>query len=195
MMSLPRRALSDLKVLVVESAGAGAGRAVLAGAASTLAFFPREGAASRPRRPAAARRSRRVAGPALRVRALMAPRSRACRWSFPPRARRCCREVQRLSVPGRAGSRIMAYKTDPREVRSVAARRGAARHEGLSARVRVQRRRVTTTLHPAACDAAVAVRLARRAIAREALEEWLFANQPGDDAGRRSGRRRARSGR
>jgi uncharacterized membrane protein/protein-disulfide isomerase len=33
-------------------------------------------------------------------------------------------------------------------------------------------------LHPAACEAAVAVRLAREKGKAEAMEEWLFANQP-----------------
>jgi protein-disulfide isomerase/uncharacterized membrane protein len=37
---------------------------------------------------------------------------------------------------------------------------------------------VTTNLHPAACEAAVAVRLAREQGTSAALEEWLFANQP-----------------
>jgi protein-disulfide isomerase len=37
---------------------------------------------------------------------------------------------------------------------------------------------VTTSLHPAACDAAVAVRLAREHDRVVPLEEWLFANQP-----------------
>ena len=34
-----------------------------------------------------------------------------------------------------------------------------------------------TTLHPAACDAAVAVRLARAHNKGEALEEWLYTHQ------------------
>jgi uncharacterized membrane protein/protein-disulfide isomerase len=37
---------------------------------------------------------------------------------------------------------------------------------------------VTSDLHPAGCEAAVAVRLARQHGKAEALEEWLFANQP-----------------
>ena len=37
---------------------------------------------------------------------------------------------------------------------------------------------VSTDVHPAACDAAVAVRLAREKGKAEAMEEWLFANQP-----------------
>jgi protein-disulfide isomerase len=34
------------------------------------------------------------------------------------------------------------------------------------------------TLHPAACEAAVAVRLAREKGKADAMEDWLFANQP-----------------
>jgi uncharacterized membrane protein len=37
---------------------------------------------------------------------------------------------------------------------------------------------VSADVHPAACDAAVAVRLAREKGKAEAMEEWLFANQP-----------------
>lgn len=37
---------------------------------------------------------------------------------------------------------------------------------------------VTNDIHPAACEAAVAVRLAREKGRTDAMEEWLFANQP-----------------
>ena len=37
---------------------------------------------------------------------------------------------------------------------------------------------VTQDLHPSACEAAVAVRLAREKGKAEAMEEWVFANQP-----------------
>jgi len=37
---------------------------------------------------------------------------------------------------------------------------------------------LSTDVHPAACDAAVAVRLAHEKGKGEAMEEWLFANQP-----------------
>jgi uncharacterized membrane protein/protein-disulfide isomerase len=38
---------------------------------------------------------------------------------------------------------------------------------------------VTTVVHPAACAAAVAVRLARRNGQEEPMEEWLYSHQPG----------------
>jgi protein-disulfide isomerase len=37
---------------------------------------------------------------------------------------------------------------------------------------------VSTSLHPAACEAAVAVRLARTHNREEQMIEWVFANQP-----------------
>jgi len=37
---------------------------------------------------------------------------------------------------------------------------------------------IQQTLHPLACEAATAVRMARKAGKAEALEDWLFANQP-----------------
>ena len=42
---------------------------------------------------------------------------------------------------------------------------------------------IQQTLHPSACDAAVAVRLARMRNKGEAMEEWLYTHQPADDAG------------
>jgi protein-disulfide isomerase len=37
---------------------------------------------------------------------------------------------------------------------------------------------VTNTIHPSACEAAVAVRLAREHNREDAMIEWVFANQP-----------------
>ena len=37
---------------------------------------------------------------------------------------------------------------------------------------------VTNTIHPSACEAAVAVRLARTHNREDAMIEWIFANQP-----------------
>ena len=37
---------------------------------------------------------------------------------------------------------------------------------------------VSADVHPSACEAAVAVRLAREKGKAEAMEEWIFANQP-----------------
>ena len=37
---------------------------------------------------------------------------------------------------------------------------------------------MSTDLHPSSCEAAVAVRLAREKGKAEAMEEWVFANQP-----------------
>jgi protein-disulfide isomerase len=37
---------------------------------------------------------------------------------------------------------------------------------------------VSSDVHPASCEAAVAVRLAREKGKAEAMEEWIFANQP-----------------
>ena len=59
---------------------------------------------------------------------------------------------------------------------------------------------VSSDVHPAACEAAVAVRLAREKGKAEAMEEWIFANQPAADAGlgapgRARRRRRAGHGR
>ena len=58
---------------------------------------------------------------------------------------------------------------------------------------------VSADVHPSACDAAVAVRLAREKGKAEVMEEWLFANQPAItpdsvQPGRQGRRRRPRHG-
>ena len=100
------------------------------------------------------------------------------------------RQVQRLPVPG---LRPVVLRSTSRSSRSTrrATRRGQARHEGLPAEPRLQRRRSTTMLHPAACDAAVAVRLAQPAQARRGDGGVALHAPAGDDA-RRSVRQAAR---
>ena len=75
------------------------------------------------------------------------------------------------------GQSYHAVQADPREVRSRAPRRGRAGHEGLPAQLATATTTIGQTIHPAACDAAVAVRLARQH-KREAMEEWLYTHQP-----------------
>ena len=70
----------------------------------------------------------------------------------------------------------MEYKGIFAKYEVVAAWRGAPGAEGFPARVRVQPS-ITTDLHAAACEAAVAVRLARERGRAEPLEQWIFDNQ------------------
>ena len=85
-------------------------------------------------------------------------------------------------------------QADPRQVRS-RRRPGAVRDgaEGLSAQPDCNPR--SSMVHPAACDAAVAVRLARAAQSRPADGRVVLHASAGDDARRRCVRRRGRSDR
>jgi len=142
----------------------------LGGAASTLAFFPREGAAEAAPVPASSQDQR----------------SDFERWyTSQPRVS--------LVIPAE-GAKVLVvkfndYQCPPcrqsyMEYKSVFARYessqpGAVRlvlkDFPLDSKCNAN---VTTSLHPSACDAAVAVRLAREHDRVVPLEEWLFANQP-----------------
>jgi uncharacterized membrane protein/protein-disulfide isomerase len=170
MISLPRRVSRDLKVLFSSPLAIALAALFLGGAASTLAFFPREGA------PAAAP----VAASS------QDQRSDFERWyTSQPRVP--------LVVPAQ-GAKVLVvkfndYQCPPcrqsyMEYKSVFAKYessqpGAVRlvlkDFPLDSKCNAN---VTTTLHPAACEAAVAVRLAREHDRVAPLEEWLFANQP-----------------
>ena len=76
------------------------------------------------------------------------------------------------------GQSYPAVQADLREVRGDASRRGQARDEGLSAQPRLQLRTSRQMIHPAACEAAVAVRLAKEHNRGAAMEEWLYTHQP-----------------
>ena len=170
MISLPRRVSQDLKVLFSSPLAIALAVLFLGGAASTLAFFPREGAP----------------GAAPVAAASQDQRSDFERWyTSQPRVS--------LVIPAE-GAKVLVvkfndYQCPPcrqsyMEYKSVFAKYessqpGAVRlvlkDFPLDSRCNSN---VTTSLHPAACDAAVAVRLAREHDRVVPLEEWLFANQP-----------------
>jgi protein-disulfide isomerase/uncharacterized membrane protein len=177
MTSLPRRAFNDLKLLASSPLAIALTVVFLGGAASVLAFFPREGGSVVAAAPAAA------GAPA----AQQDQRSEFERWyTSQPRVS--------LIVPSE-GARVVVvkfndYQCPPcrqshMDYKAVFAKYEAS-HPGqvrlvlkdfpLEAECNAG---VTNGIHPAGCEAAAAVRLARAQKRAEPLEEWIFANQQG----------------
>ncbi len=180
MTTLPRRAVRDLRDLIANPLAILVSVLFLGAAVSTLAFFPREGSAATGETATAAT----AAEPAAQAPA--AAQSEFERyWQ--------ARERVPLAVPAEGAKVLivkfndfqcppcrnshMAYKPviarfqadHPGQVRYV------LRDYPLDAECNAN---VPNTIHPAACEAAVAVRLARTHGREEQMIEWIFANQP-----------------
>jgi uncharacterized membrane protein/protein-disulfide isomerase len=170
MISLPRRVSQDLKILFSSPLAIALAVLFLGGAASTLAFFPRESAP----------------GAAPIAASSQDQRSDFERWyTAQPRVS--------LVIPSE-GAKVLVvkfndYQCPPcrqsyMEYKSVFAKYESSQPGAVRLVLKdfpldsKCNSNVTTSLHPAACDAAVAVRLAREHDRGVALEEWLFANQP-----------------
>ena len=172
--SLPRRVLSDLRVLVSSPLAVALTVLFLAGAASTLAIFPHEhwwsaeAAAAEPGAPAqdeaaqferwyATQRRVPLVVPAEGAKVLVVKfndyQCPPCRQTFMDYRR--VLEKYEASQPGAVRLVLKDFPLD---------------HECNSA--------VPGDFHVSACEAAAAVRMAREHGRAEALEESLFANQP-----------------
>jgi uncharacterized membrane protein/protein-disulfide isomerase len=172
MTTLPRRAIRDLRVFVTSPLAILIAVLFFAGAATTLAFFPREGtsgagvAASAPS-PAQTSEFERVMSTAPRV-AMAIPNDGAKVLIVDFSDFQCpfCRQAFYAYKPI-----IQKYQgQQPGSVKFV------LKDYPLDSECNVN---VTGGgPHPSACEAAVAVRLAQRQNKMEAMEEWLFSNQP-----------------
>ena len=172
MTTLPRRFTRDLRVLAGNPLAIAVTVLFVAGAASTLAFFPREGSAepgAAPPRPTADQRrasSNSSWRTATRI-PLVIPRDGA---------KVLVVKFNDFQCPACAQS-YTAYKPilakyesqDPGAVRMV------LKDYPLNADCNPN----SSMLHPAACHAAVAVRLASEHNRGEQMEDWLYTNQPG----------------
>jgi uncharacterized membrane protein/protein-disulfide isomerase len=179
MTTLPRRAARDLRALMTSPIAIVVTLLFLGGAASALAFFPREGAATPVETAATAAATEPPPAPT------QAQASEFDKyWES--------RERVPLAIPAEGAKVLivkfndfqcppcrnshMAYKPvlakylaeHPGEVRYV------LRDYPLDAECNAN---VANTIHPSACEAAVAVRLARTHNREEAMIEWIFANQ------------------
>jgi uncharacterized membrane protein/protein-disulfide isomerase len=172
MTTLPRRAARDLRVLVSNPLAIGIVVLFFAGAASTLAFFPREGGV--------------VSGTAPTPEVTQDQRSELERFmATAPRVP--------LVVP-REGAKVLIVKFN--DFQCPACGQTYLQYKPILAKYEASNPgavkmvlkdyplnrdcndAIQQTLHPAACDAAVAVRLARMRNKGEAMEEWLYTHQP-----------------
>ncbi|HKB11984.1 MAG TPA: vitamin K epoxide reductase family protein [Vicinamibacterales bacterium] len=176
MTTLPRRATADARVFFRSPLALTLAVLFFAGAATTLAFFPREGVSS---------------GGAAAATAAPAPtqdqKSEFERWYLSqPRIP--------LVVPAE-GAKVLIVKFNDFQCpacgqsyllyKPVLAKY-EAEHPGAVKMVlkdyplnRDCNEALSTTLHPSACDAAVAVRLAQARNKGPELEEWLYTHQQG----------------
>jgi uncharacterized membrane protein/protein-disulfide isomerase len=183
MMSLPRRMAQDLKVLISSPAALALALLFIGGAASTLAFFPRDS----------------VMSVAAATEAAPPPASAAAAEPAVTQDQRSDFEKYYTSQPRmnlvipNDGAKVLVVKFNDYQCppcrqsyldyKSVFAKY-AASHPGqvklvlrdfpLEAECNSS---VTTSMHPAGCEAAVAARLAREQNRVEPFEEWIFANQ------------------
>ena len=178
MTTLPRRASRDARVFVSSPLALTLAVLFFAGAASTLAFFPREAA------PAVAAPGAPAATSAL-PEATQDQKSEFERWyASQPRVP--------LIVPAE-GAKVLVVKFNDYQCPACGQSytqykpiftKYEAEHPGAVRLVmkdyplnRDCNDALGQTIHPAACDAAVAVRLSPPA-KREAMEEWLYGHQP-----------------
>jgi uncharacterized membrane protein/protein-disulfide isomerase len=171
MLSIPGRAVSDLKLVLSHPIALLATALLVAGAFAALAWFPR---AADP------------GGEAAVASGGDDERARFEQWfSTQPRVS--------LGIPPDGAAVLVVkfndYQCPPCrqtyvQYRDVFAKYGSMRPGAVRLVLRdfpLEREcnaGVATDLHAAACEAAVAVRLAREAGRSEALEEWLFERQP-----------------
>jgi uncharacterized membrane protein/predicted DsbA family dithiol-disulfide isomerase len=174
MTTLPRRAVRDFRVLVASPLALTLAVLFFAGAATTLAFFPRE---------AAVETGGAVAAPAPLSQERQSEFDRY--YSSQPRvpliipsdgAKVLIVKFNDFQCPA-CGQSYLAYKPIFAKYE--------AEHPGQVKLVlkdyplnRDCNDAIGQTIHPAACDAAVAVRLAQQHNKTEAMEEWLYTHQP-----------------
>ncbi|MEP7308499.1 MAG: vitamin K epoxide reductase family protein [Acidobacteriota bacterium] len=184
MTTLPRRAARDLRALFTSPVALVVTLLFLGGAATTLAWFPREAAS------AAGASVEEAAKAGQSPAAAPAPtQSQASEFEKYWEAR----EHVAMAIPAE-GAKVLIVKFNdfqcpPCRNSHLAYKplltKFAAEHPGqvryvlkdypLDAECNVN---VANTIHPAACEAAVAVRLARTHNREDQMIEWIFANQP-----------------
>jgi len=171
MTTLPRRAAGDVRVLVTSPLAMIIVVLFFAGAGSTLAFFPREGTAASGAPPEATQDQR------SELERFMATAPRTPLVIPADGAKVLVVKFNDYQCPA-CGQSYLQYKpilakyeaTAPGMVKVV------MRDYPLNPACNPN---LTTMIHPAACDAAVAVRLAKQHGRGEAMEEWLYTHQQG----------------
>jgi uncharacterized membrane protein/protein-disulfide isomerase len=173
MTTLPRRAGQDLRALVASPVALTLAILFLVGAASTLAFFPREGVTES---------GRPVAAEAV-------SQDRRSEWQ------RFYESQPRIPmVISNEGAKVLIVKFN--DFQCPACGQSYLDYKSLLAKYNAEQpgavkivlkdyplnhdcnENIQQTLHPSACDAAVAVRLAAQHGKAEALEDYLYTHQP-----------------
>jgi uncharacterized membrane protein/protein-disulfide isomerase len=170
MTTLPRRAASDMRAWIASPVAIALTVLFFAGAGSAIAFFPREGGGTAEAAPAPSQEQRseleRFLASAPRV-PLVIPAEGA---------KVLIVKFNDFQCPA-CGHSYLTYK--PILAKYEAEHPGAVRvvlkDYPLNSQCNLD---LTTPMHPAACEAAVAVRLARAHNREEAMEEWLYTHQP-----------------
>ena len=170
MTTLPRRAASDIRAWIASPIAIALTVLFFAGAGSAIAFFPREGGGTAEAGPAPSQEQRseleRFLASAPRV-PLVIPAEGA---------KVLIVKFNDFQCPA-CGHSYLTYK--PILAKYEAEHPGAVRvvlkDYPLNSQCNLD---LTTPMHPAACEAAVAVRLAKAHNREEAMEEWLYTHQP-----------------
>jgi uncharacterized membrane protein/protein-disulfide isomerase len=174
MTTLPRRAVTDLRAWISSPIAVAVTLLFFGGAASVVAFFPREGAAPESANQAAA--------------GAQNPSSEFERWY-------AAQQRVPLIVPA-DGAKVLIV--DFSDFQCPYCRQAFVSLKPIIAKYNAQQTNTVKLVlkdypldsecnvnvqnggpHPSACEAAVAVRLARGHNREDAMEEWLFANQEG----------------
>jgi uncharacterized membrane protein/protein-disulfide isomerase len=171
MMTLPRRLTQDLKVLVSSPLAVVVTVLFLAGAASTLAFFPRESAID----PGTALPAT-TADQRSELEQFMATAPRIPLVVPRDGAKVLIVKFNDFQCPACSGS-YQAYKPilEKYEAQEPGAVRVVLKDYPLNTNCNPR----SSMLHSAACEAAVAVRLAREHNRGPQMEEWLYTHQEG----------------
>jgi protein-disulfide isomerase len=170
MTTLPGRFTRDLRVLIANPLAIAVTVLFLAGAVTTLAFFPREGSGEPGSTPAATADQRseleQFMATATRI-PLVIPRDRA---------KVLIVKFNDFQCPA-CGHSYLSYK--PILAKYEAQNPGAVRMVLKDYPLNSDCNPNSSMLHSGACHAAVAVRLAREHNRGEAMEDWLYTHQPG----------------
>lgn len=169
MTSIPRRAVRDLKRLVASPLALAIAVLFIGGAASTLAFFPRERSAAEA--PAPLTQDQRS-----EVQRFMEVAPRVPLVVPAEGAKVLIVKFNDYQCPA-CGNSYFQYK--PILAKHEAQNPGAIRVVYKDYPLNSNCNPRSSMVHPAACDAAVAVRLARQHDRGEAMEEWLYSHQEG----------------
>jgi uncharacterized membrane protein/predicted DsbA family dithiol-disulfide isomerase len=174
MTTLPGRAMRDLRALLAAPAALTPALLFLGGAAAVLAFFPRE-----------------HAGPALPISTEAPPADTSSTADPRSEFERWYDSLPRVDLPiPREGAAVLIvkfndYQCPPCRMTFFDYKKVLAKYADRSVRFVTRdfpldsecNATVKGTFHESGCEAAVAVRLARRRGKAEELENWLFTNQ------------------